>query len=54
VVGCRGVVERTAADGGGPPAGARVVGLTRAGAWAELAAIATSVLAPVPGAVSDV
>ena len=49
-----GVVERTAADGGGPPAGSRVVGLTRAGAWAELAAIATSVLAPVPDEVSDV
>jgi NADPH:quinone reductase len=49
-----GVVERTAADGSGPPAGARVVGLTRAGAWAELAAIATSLLAPVPDEVSDV
>ena len=49
-----GVVERTAADGGGPPAGSRVVGLTRAGAWAELAAIATSLLAPVPDEVSDV
>src|SRR5262245_31858124 len=49
-----GIVERAAADGGGPPAGARVVGLTRAGAWAELAAIATSLLAPVPDEVSDV
>ena len=48
-----GVVERTAGDGGGPPAGTRVVGLTRAGAWAELAAIATSLLAPIPGDVSD-
>ena len=48
------VVERAAADGGGPPAGARVVGLTRAGAWAELAAIATSLLAPVPDEMSDV
>ena len=46
-----GVVERAAADGGGPPAGVRVVGLTRAGA---LAAIARSLLAPVPGEVSDV
>jgi len=49
-----GVVERAAADGGRPPAGARVVGLTRAGACAELAAIATSLLAPIPGEVSDV
>jgi NADPH:quinone reductase len=49
-----GVVERTAADGSGPSAGTRVVGVTRGGAWAELAAIATSLLAPVPGAVSDV
>jgi NADPH:quinone reductase-like Zn-dependent oxidoreductase len=48
-----GVVERTAADGTGPSAGARVVGLTRAGAWAELAAIATYLLAPVPDEVSD-
>ena len=44
----------SAADGGGPPAGARVVGLSRAGAWPELAAIATSLLAPIPGEVSDV
>src|SRR4051812_23420334 len=30
-----GVVERAAADGSGPPDGARVVGLLRAGAWAQ-------------------
>lgn len=46
-----GVVERAAADGSGP--GPRVVGLTRVGAWAELAAISTANLAALPDAVSD-
>jgi NADPH:quinone reductase len=31
-----GVVGQAAADGSGPPAGARVVGFVAAGAWAEL------------------
>jgi NADPH2:quinone reductase len=48
-----GVVELAAADGSGPPQGTRVVGLTLAGAWAELAAISTDNLAAVPDAVSD-
>jgi NADPH:quinone reductase-like Zn-dependent oxidoreductase len=48
-----GVVERAAADGSGPPTGTRVVGLVRVGAWAELAAIPTARLAPLPDAVSD-
>ena len=48
-----GVVEQTAADGSGPPAGTRVVGLVRAGAWAQFAAIPTAVLAPIPDGVSD-
>lgn len=48
-----GVIERAAADGSGPPEGTRVVGLVRAGAWAELAAIPTARLAPVPDGVSD-
>jgi NADPH:quinone reductase-like Zn-dependent oxidoreductase len=48
-----GVVERCAADGSGPAAGTRVVGLVRAGAWARLAAIPTSALAPVPDGVCD-
>jgi NADPH:quinone reductase len=48
-----GVVERPAIDGSGPPAGARVVGLVRTGAWAELAAVPTRALAVAPDAVSD-
>ena len=48
-----GTVERAAADGSGPPAGARVVGLVARGAWAELAAVDTQVLAPLPEGVSD-
>ena len=41
-----GVVERAAADGSGPPEGARVVGMTFPGrAWAERAAVATNDLA---------
>jgi NADPH:quinone reductase len=48
-----GVVERPAADGSGPPAGARVVGLVNVGAWAQLAAIPTTMLALVPEGVSD-
>ncbi len=40
-----GVVERGAADGSGPAEGSRVVGLTHAGAWAELAAVRTDCLA---------
>jgi len=48
-----GVVERAAADGSGLPAGARVVGLVRAGAWAQLAAVRTSWLAELPDGVPD-
>ena len=47
-----GVVEAPAADGSGPPAGARVVGLVRRGAWAELAAVPTATLAELPDGVS--
>jgi NADPH2:quinone reductase len=49
-----GIVERAAADGSGPGAGMRVVGLVNMGAWAQLAAIPTSTLAAIPDAVSDV
>ncbi len=48
-----GVVEREAADGSGPPPGTRVVGLTQRGAWAQLAAIDTDLLAALPAEVSD-
>lgn len=48
-----GVVEREAADGSGPPAGTRVVGLVRSGAWAQYAAVPTATLAPLPDGVSD-
>jgi NADPH2:quinone reductase len=48
-----GVVERAAADGSGPPAGSRVVGLSAGGAWAQLAAVDTDLLAALPDGVSD-
>ena len=48
-----GTVERAAADGSGPAAGARVVGLVRRGAWAELVAVPTSQLAVVPSDVTS-
>jgi NADPH:quinone reductase-like Zn-dependent oxidoreductase len=49
-----GVVARAAADGSGPPQGARVVGITRAagGAWAQLVAVRTQDLAELPADVS--
>lgn len=47
-----GVVAAPAADGSGPPAGARVVGLVGSGAWAQRAAVPTSTLAELPDAVS--
>lgn len=48
-----GVVEQAAADGSGPAAGARVVGLVRAGAWAQRVAVRTSWLVRVPDGVPD-
>ncbi len=48
-----GVVEQAAGDGSGPAAGTRVVGLVNRGAWAELAAVDTSILAALPEGVSD-
>lgn len=48
-----GVLARAAADGSGPPAGTRVVGLVGAGAWAQLAAVDTDMLAALPPSVSD-
>jgi NADPH:quinone reductase-like Zn-dependent oxidoreductase len=47
-----GVVEEPAADGSGPRAGARVVGLLPEGAWAERVAVPAHALAELPDAVS--
>jgi len=47
-----GVVAEAAADGSGPPAGARVVGLVLGGGWAERVAVPTDVLAELPDGVS--
>jgi NADPH:quinone reductase-like Zn-dependent oxidoreductase len=47
-----GVVRQPAADGSGPRAGARVVGLVLAGAWAEQVAVETEWLAELPDGVS--
>jgi NADPH:quinone reductase-like Zn-dependent oxidoreductase len=47
-----GVVEGTAADGSGPLAGTRVVGLMSKGAWAQLAAVPTNRLAPMADPIS--
>ena len=47
-----GVVAEPAAEGEGPPAGARVVGLVRSGAWAERAAVPAGQLAELPDDVS--
>jgi NADPH:quinone reductase-like Zn-dependent oxidoreductase len=43
-----GYVVHAAIDGSGPSIGTRVVGLVQNGAWAELAAIPTRWLAPIP------
>ena len=47
-----GVVERAAADGSGPQQGARVVGIVRNGAWAQMCTVATVNLAELPAAVT--
>jgi NADPH:quinone reductase len=47
-----GTVEQAAADGTGPQAGARVVGLLPSGAWAVLAAVPTGSLAELPEGLS--
>jgi NADPH:quinone reductase-like Zn-dependent oxidoreductase len=48
-----GVVEQAAADGSGPAAGTRVVGLVRTGAWAQYVAINTAWLGALPDAIGD-
>ena len=47
-----GVVAQAASDGSGPPAGARVVGLVRSGAWAQRVCAPTETLTELPEAVS--
>jgi NADPH2:quinone reductase len=47
-----GEVERAAADGSGPRAGARVVGLLPEGAWARRVAVPTHALADLPDKVT--
>ena len=47
-----GVIDQPAADGSGPKAGQRVVGVLRTGAWAELVAVPTANIAVLPDAVS--
>ena len=47
-----GVVERAAADGSGPSAGTRVVGILTEGAWTERAAVPTHALAELPDKVT--
>ena len=48
-----GVVETEAADGSGPKAGTRVVGLLPSGAWAERVNCRSHAVAVLPDAVSD-
>ena len=47
-----GVVVQPAADGSGPPAGARVVGLKNPGAWVQRAAVDTEFLAQLPDGIT--
>ena len=47
-----GEVERPAADGSGPPEGARVVGLCHEGAWAARVAVSAPALGEVPDKVT--
>lgn len=47
-----GVVLEPAADGSGPPQGARVVGLKNGGAWVQRAVVDTEFLAELPEAIT--
>lgn len=48
-----GEVVQPAANGRGPAAGIRVVGLVPGGAWAERVAVSTRLLAPIPDELDD-
>ncbi len=48
-----GVVEEAAKQGGGPPVGARVVGILLSGAWAERVRVPVQSVAVLPDGVSD-
>ena len=48
-----GVVDEAAADGSGPPAGTRVVGILPSGAWAERVNCRSHAVAALPDKVSD-
>ena len=48
-----GIIEATAADGSGPAAGTRVVGLLPTGAWAERVRAPSESVAALPDAVTD-
>jgi NADPH:quinone reductase len=48
-----GVVETRAADGSGPTAGSRVVGLLASGAWAERVRVPSHAVASLPESVTD-
>lgn len=47
-----GTVVEEAADGSGPPAGSRIVGLVKTGSWAERVAVDTRMMAVLPDGVS--
>lgn len=47
-----GTIERAATDGSGPKVGTRVVGFVGSGAWAEIVAVPTNILAELPESVS--
>ena len=49
-----GVVDAPAADGSGPPAGTRVVGMLPTGAWAERVHVPSHAVAALPDGVTDV